>query len=160
MSEKVVTLTNENYENFINTDTDQDYMHMLYHFPINRFQFEHCRDYLDENGLFMGIFPPEFIENGINEWLKHQKELKEKSLKKAKEYLFEKFKEPLEEEMFIEFSNVGNIKDMIDYFLSYRLKREQEFYGKILYPLSYYNNYFQKYFGIEDIDEYLNNQHT
>ena len=72
---------NQDMTNFINKKEDQDYMHMIYHFPINRYEFEHCREYLDEKGLFLGIFPPEIIEKCIKDWNDNQKNIKEMSSK-------------------------------------------------------------------------------
>ena len=65
--------------NFVSTDKDPDYKYIKRPFKINRYEYEHARDYLDENGLFMGIFPPEAIEQDIKEWNEEQEKFKKET---------------------------------------------------------------------------------
>lgn len=82
--------------NFIDTDENPGYKYIKRPFEINRYQYEHARDYLDENGLFIGIFPPEVIEQDIREWNETQ-EIFKKETEKAH---LERLKKPLRETSF------------------------------------------------------------
>lgn len=82
--------------NFVSTDKDPDYKYIKRPFEINRYEYEHARDYLDENGLFMGIFPPEVIEQDIKEWNEEQERFQEEQ----KEWKEKSYKRPLSDNCF------------------------------------------------------------
>lgn len=70
--------------------------HFKQFFFISRFKYENAKGFVDDKGLFMGIFPPELIEKDIKEY----NEIQEKRNLEALERVKEKYKEPLDEAFF------------------------------------------------------------
>lgn len=81
---------------FVSTKENPEYKYIKRLFKINTYEYQHCRDYLDENGLFMGIFPPELIEQEIAEWNERQERFK----RETKERIIEGYKYLLKETAF------------------------------------------------------------
>lgn len=61
---------------------------------IENYKIKNCRKYLDENGLFMGMFPPEFIEQELKKFEEENKKFLEKLEKESKLRYLERLKKP------------------------------------------------------------------
>lgn len=112
---------------------------------IENYKIENCREYLDENGLFMGMFPPKVIEQGIIDFWEEQNRLKkERELRNKLKYL-EDLKKPFNDECIFNLYKDGTIsKETIILTINEFNKNAYKEYG-IVHTPEEYASIFKKY---------------
>lgn len=139
----ICAICNQDMTNFVNTDTDKDYMHIKSTFFINRYQWEHAKDYLDENELFMSIFPLDVVEDSIKEWNDEQNE----NNKKFHEIFKQEYKYPISEEFFKKAREKNKTLKNILSNINTSNKLSKEYWG-VEFPIEkYYKDILIKYWG-------------
>ena len=91
-----VIVFNEDISKYHYTKAEDELKHIVNTFFIDTYKFENYQNYLDENGLFMGIFPPEFIEDCFES----DKKLKEEEELRRQQICVKYSKKPIKEEIF------------------------------------------------------------
>lgn len=119
--------------------------HFKQFFFIDRIKYENVRGFLDENGLFMGIFPPELIEEDIRNYKKEQ----DKQNLEALERIKLKYKEPLPESFFkamaLHNEDIPTVYQEVQ--ISNMMSKD---YWGIEFPIEeYYMEYLLKYWGFK-----------
>lgn len=125
------------------TKAEDELKHIVNTFFIDTYKFENYQNYLDENGLFMGIFPPEFIEVCFED----DKKLKREEKERIKKYCIESAKKPLDEKYIEDFKTVGASLQEIINIINNENKRNLK-YGGLEFPIEkYYKDILIKYWG-------------
>lgn len=145
----VILEMTEDMTDFKNSADSHDFEKVKNGMLVKRVDYENVRDRLDENGLFIGIFPPEVIEEDI----KNFKEKQEKKYLELKEKVKEKYREPWDEDFFIYMKKAGIAFDDLIRELQVSNEMTKDYWGKE-YPIEeYYMDYIVKYWPISFFSE-------
>lgn len=110
------------------------------------YQVENCREYLAPNGLFLGKFPPSFVEREVEKEHIHQQEARKRALEDAKQmclYIWE-------DKDFEELNDGRNELSDILRLLNNVNRRRVEKYGLEAIDIDKeYGKYLKKYWGEE-----------
>lgn len=125
------------------TKAEDELKHIVNVFSIDGYQYEHYQNYLDENGLFMGIFPPEFIEASFQDY----ERVVQKEKKMRENRRIEQVKKPITEVKFEKMSiNCFSLEEAINYINivnDFNLEN-----NGIVFPIEeYYKDILIKYWG-------------
>jgi len=149
ISEKsVIAILNDGFDPR-NQDGDKDGSILMANtrelISIENYKIENCREYLDENGLFMGMFPPEVIEQGIIDFFEKQKRIHKEFEGKMKQKYLEDLKKPFEDEIIFNLYKDGTIsKETIILTINEFNKNAYKEYG-IVHTPEEYASIFKKY---------------
>ena len=112
---------------------------------IENYKIENCREYLDENGLFMGMFPPEFLEKKLEDFWDEQRKWQEENDRKIKLQHLENLKKPFYNETIYNAFQDGKIpKQRLMEMIKKFNKEAFEEYG-IVYTKKDYEPFFKKH---------------
>lgn len=129
--------------NYDEIDKKEINEHFKQFFFIDRIKYENCRSFLEDNGLFMGIFPPELIEEDIKKYKENQFKRNSKALEEIKE----KYKEPLTEEFFENLALHGLDIPTVYQEVQISNMMSKDYWG-VEFPIEeYYMEYLLKYWG-------------
>ena len=126
---------------FVSTKENPEYRYIKRPFEINTYEYQHCRDYLDENGLFMGIFPPELIEQEIEEWNERQERFK----REQEEWKIKSYKRPLLESCFKFYIEGHSTKEELINAIAYHNQESYNRNGLVFDFDTYYKDVLDKY---------------
>ena len=73
----IIGIMDQDMTDFVNTQEDQDYMHLRSSILVDRYKWENADCFLKKGELFMGIFPLEIINQSIKEWNDSQEKSKD-----------------------------------------------------------------------------------